>query len=86
MKFTLSVLLLLFYFGISHAQSSLEHNIQLLDTEIKKAVAQEDYSKAAELKKEKSVWLELKAAIQNEDYSQAAILKKQLSNSFSETK
>jgi hypothetical protein len=62
--------------GIS--QSNNEKRLSVIETEIKSAVAAEDFELAAKLKKEQKLRLEIKEAISNQDFDKAERLKNEI--------
>lgn len=65
-------------FSLSAQETDNQKRIKAIPTEINKAVASEDFQKAADLKREQELREELETALKSEDYQKAANLKKQI--------
>jgi hypothetical protein len=73
-------ILYLFFVQVNFAQDTNVERLAKAETELKEALAKEDYEKAAALKKEIQLRQEIEAAVKIGDYEKAAQLKGELQN------
>lgn len=71
-------LLYIFFIQVNFAQDTNVERLAKAETELKEALAKEDYEKAAALKKEIQLRQEIEVAVKNGDYEKAAQLKGEL--------
>lgn len=67
--------------SLGYGQSANDLRLEQIENDIIEAVQEQDYEKAASLKKEKDIRIQIREAINNKDFDQAALLKEQLINS-----
>lgn len=65
-------------FSVVYAQNT--DKIKEIEDQITKALAEQDYEKAAELKDKKEIYLQIDEALKNQDYEKAATLKDKLTS------
>lgn len=74
------LIILVSFFTINLTAQNTNERISAIDKEIKLALDNDNFQKAADLKKEKILVVQIEEAISNEDYQKAADLKEDLSN------
>lgn len=80
MKKIIIILILLIFIDVNSFAQSKSETIDLIDSEITKSINNENYERAAKLKKEKDLLIAIDDAVKNEDYEKASNLKKELNN------